>query len=121
MHELAFQLIHKYTDQEGYSIAIDANCADPKILNRISSLAHKLRAKIIWIHINPPENFILNKLRTHKHSWLFKDENQAVENFFARKALHKIPKVNFAYTFDTSRADLDTQISEAAKVINGMI
>ena len=71
--------------------------------------------------INPPEEFILNKLRNHKPTWLFKNADEAIKNYEARKPLHQNLDFDFAYTFDTSKPDLDEQIEEATKIINSRI
>ena len=73
---------------------------------------------MFWIHINPPEEFIINKLKNYKHTWLFKNAEQAIENHKTSKDKHhKIINFPFIYTFDASRDDLDEQIEEAIAVI----
>lgn len=114
--EIAFNLIEKYA-QRGYSIVIDADCIDPRKRKRIEKLAKETRAKIIWIHINPPEKYIINKLRRFKHTWLFRDGNDAIHCYFSRKLLHRKLKFPFIYTFDTSRSNLKKQIDSAAALI----
>lgn len=114
--EIAFNLIEKYA-QRGYGVAIDADCVSPTKRKKVEKLAKEIGAKIIWIHINPPEEFILNKLRKFKHTWLFKNANDAIQNYFARKQLHKKLNFSFLYTFDTSRKDLKTQITSAVVLI----
>ncbi len=118
--EIATSLGEKYA-RDGYSIAIDADCASPytqEFLNRLSS---KLGAKLIWLHVNPPETFILHKLRTFKHTWLFRDADHAIKNYLARKVLHEKLEMPFFYTFDPSRDDLERQITEAAERIEHLI
>lgn len=110
--ELALRLIGKYA-QQGYSIAIDADCAGHETRSKATALAERLPATLIWIHINPPESFILAKLRAFKHTWLFKDGEEAIQNYQARKPLHEDLNVPFAWTFDTSAADLPEQIEAA--------
>ena len=120
VQELALILLMRYFRQ-GYSLAIDANCADPKIVKKIKSIAKEGSIKIIWIHIKPPEKFILHKLKTYKHTWLFKDGEEAVQNYLARKKLHRVPKFKFIYTFDTSKANLDEQIKKAVVEIKAIL
>lgn len=118
--ELAFNLIEKYA-RRGHSIAIDADCVRPSKREKIEKLAKELTVKIIWIHINSPEKYIINKLRKFKHTWLFKDANDAIQNYFARKPLHQKLKLPFIYTFDTSRNNLKKQINSASALIKAEI
>ncbi len=118
--EITFCLIEKYARQ-GYSIAIDADCVRPSKRKKIEKLAKEVGAKIIWIHINSPESYIINKLRKFKHTWLFKDSNDAIQNYFARKPLHKNLNFPFIYTFDTSHRDLKKQINKASVLIKAKL
>lgn len=118
--ELAFNLIEKYA-RRGYSIAIDADCVRPSKRKKIKELAGKVGAKIIWIHINPSEKYIINKLRKFKHTWLFKDSDDAIQNYFARKPPHEKLELPFVYTFDTSRNNLKKQINSASALIKAEI
>ena len=78
----------------------------------------ELGIKIIWIHINPPEKFIINKLKNYKkHSLLFKDSEDAINNYLERKPLHKKLNFPFIYNFDPSRPDLKSQLKEATSII----
>ncbi|MFA5184933.1 MAG: hypothetical protein WC551_00400 [Patescibacteria group bacterium] len=104
----------------GFSVAIDADCAGSasKFIQQVPQKFPK--AKIVWLHINPPEEFILNKLKNFKHTWLFKDADEAIANYFRRKPLHDHLDMPFLYTFDTSRPDLEKQIEEAVGLIEGI-
>lgn len=113
--EIAKNLIGKYLKQ-GYSVAIDADCVG-SLREAIDVISPDQRIKVIWIHINPPESFIINKLRNYKHTWLFKDADNAIRNYQQRKPLHEHLDMPFIYTFDTSRDDLEAQIKEAVKLI----
>lgn len=116
--EIAKNLIGKYLKQ-GYSVAIDADCVGA-LREVIDKIGNDPRIKVIWIHINPPESFIINKLRNYKHTWLFKDADDAIHCYQERKLLHEHLDVPFLYTFDTSREDLDLQIEEANKLIKAI-
>ena len=111
-HALAIKYI-----QQGHSIAIDSDCASPKTQEFITKAAEEFSLKIIWIHIDPPEAFILNKFLTHEPSWLFQNPAQAIENYEARKPLHENLTMPFTYTFDTSKENLPEQLNEAVSVI----
>ncbi len=97
----------------GYSVAIDADCGSLETQERIRLRSEEFGAKPIWINVAPPEAFIINKLRTFKHTWLFKDGDVAVANYQSQKARERNLNLPFAYTFDTSHIDLPTQIEEA--------
>lgn len=118
--EIAFHVIQMLV-AKGYSIAVDSDCVGPNISQTIKSLAEAKGYRVFYIHINPPESFILNKLRSFKHSWLFKDADDAIANYERRKPMHQNISFDFIYTFDTSRDDLEQQISEAEEVIKNML
>ncbi len=116
--EIAFNLIGKYA-RKGYSISVDADCVSQSKREKIKKLAKAIKAKIIWIHINPPEKYIINKLQTlrYKSDGVFKDSENAIQTYFIRKPLHKKLDFPFLYTFDTSRNNLKKQIDSAAVLI----
>ena len=103
--------------RQGYSLANDTDGATPKTREALEKLANELGTKVFYIHINPPEEFILNKLRNFKHTWLFKDGDQAIENYYQRKHLHENLNLPYLFTFDTSANDLEEQINKAAVLI----
>lgn len=124
-HDLAYDAVvpigmalsKKYLSQ-GYSLALDSDAISPRSKDVIETAEHEFGAIPLWIHVNPPESFILNKLRTHEHTWLFRDARHAIENYMKCKPLHEhLEGIPFLYTFDTSRENLDVQISEAAEII----
>ncbi|MCF7835566.1 MAG: ATP-binding protein [Candidatus Marinimicrobia bacterium] len=114
--DLAYKLADKYIGK-GFSIAVDADCNSNGAQEKIKKLQEKYKIKVFWIHIKPPEEFIINKLKSYKHTWLFRDANHAIENYKSSKEGHKNINFNFIYTFDTSRDDLDKQIEECIDVI----
>lgn len=113
--ELALRIGEKYA-RRGHSIAIDSDCASKT--EEMRKLAEKVGAQIMWIHVNPPEEFIIHKLTNYPHTWLFKDGDDALRNYYARKQLHEKLNLPFAYVFDTSRDDLPQQIAEAEHIIH---
>ena len=104
---------------QGFSIAFDADCGNPKTKEMILELAEKVKAKVFWIHINPLEDFILNKLRTYNHTWLFKNGEEALENYYRQKnkRLEEETKFDFLTSIDTSKSDLANQIKNTASLI----
>ncbi len=111
--EMAYRLISEFL-QKGYSIAIDADCINQEARDAIKKVAEKYRLASLWIHINPPEEFIINKLRNFQHTWLFRDAKDAINNYRRRKPLHAeyLKLIDFYFTFDTSKSDLDAQINQ---------
>ena len=118
--EVAQPLIKKYLS-EGYSVAIDADCAG-STKELIDKLASNPQIKPVWIHINPPEEFILHKLRTMKYTglWIMPSAEVAIDNYFRRKPIHEHLDLPFLYTFDTSRENLTEQMEEAVRLIENI-
>jgi len=106
---------------QGISVAIDSDSVSPRNRKVIADSQTKYSALPVWVHIAPPEKFILDKLRNFKHTWLFKDAEEAVANYEQRKPLHSNLDINFIYTFDTSRDDVALQIQEAAERIEKLV
>lgn len=107
--------------RKGYSIAIDADCSSDRAQKLIQTAVEKFHVRTVWININPPEEFILNKLRTFSHTWLFKDGEDAVKNYYDALAQRKPLSVEYAYEFDTSRNDLDRQIAAGIAAIEKVL
>lgn len=107
--------------KDGYGIALDSDCVGQDIQEIVRKAAAEYSYKIFYIHINPPEEFILNKLKNFRHTWLFKDADDAIQHYYRRKPMHENLTMDFIYTFDTSKADLDRQMAEAISVIEDRI
>ncbi len=105
-------LTKKYVSN-GYSVAIDSDCASPRNTKAIVEMEHEYGALAIWIHINPPEAFILDKLR-HRRPGLFKDAAEAIANYERRKPLHEHLAMPFMYEIDTSKPDAAARINKMA-------
>jgi predicted kinase len=121
-YEQLMEIVQPLTGElatQGFSLAFDADCGNPKTKEFILALAQKVKAEVFWIHINPPEDFILHKLRTYNHTWLFKNEEEAVENYFQQKKKRREENTHFDFlaTIDTSRTDLAIQIEQTANLI----
>jgi predicted kinase len=116
--EVAKKAILKYLEK-GYSIGVDGDVIDPEIQIFFKKIAEQYKLKLILIHIKAPEKFILNKLANYKHTWLFKDANDAIDNYNRRKALHKqyLASMKFYYKFDTSKSNLAEQIDKFINTI----
>ncbi len=127
--EIAVEII-KDIIKDGYSVSIDANCGSKETLEIIKKFENQYSLEIIWIHVNPPENFIIDKLRNfaikYPHlAWpLFKDGEEAVKNYFKSKEKWGDGTnlgIDFLYTFDTSKPDINEQIDQATKLIQAKL
>lgn len=116
--DVARKLVEKYF-AEHRSIALDADSIIPENREEIIRVAYAHEVPVIFIHIRPPEEFILHKLK-HLHyesSGLLKDANDAITNYYRRKPLHEkhLSGIVFNGTFDTSRPDLLEQVDKFIK------
>ena len=118
--ELGLRIGKKYA-KEGYDIGVDSDCVREDKRTEIEGVAKEVNAMVFYIHINPPEKFILDKLRNFKHTWLFRDGEHAIQNYEARRPLHEKLNFDFVYTFDTSKTDLDKQILESVAIIEKLV
>lgn len=103
----------------GYSVAIDTDCAPKLAQKNARDLAIRYKIDILWIHIDPPEDFIIQKLKNFKHTWLFKNSDDALAEYYKRKSMYHT-KIIFPFicTFDTSKENLQAQTEQCAKKIN---
>lgn len=121
IEEISFELL-KFFILKKYPIFLDADCILYK--NKIDEVLLKHNYKAIWIHINPPENFIIKKLKNisylnTNHPKVFNNNPQkALECYFMRKKLHKNLSSNFFHKFDTSTDDLNIQINNFIDKLN---
>ena len=115
--DIILSLCKKYLGL-GYSLALDANTGSKTGLEyNARSVEEFPHVRQLFIHINPPEEYILNKLRNYRHTWLFKDGEHAVRSYLKNKETFSVPDLPFVYTFDTSREDLAVQIEEGAQAL----
>ena len=86
--ELAFLIAQEFS-QAGYSLGIDADCSGPNIERAINDSSKKRGAKVIWIHVAPPEEFMINVNTGRKfpHNWPFKES--ALAAYYRRKQQHE--------------------------------
>ncbi len=118
LKELYYKIVREYTNQ-GYSIAFDFDCGSKEAKDAISSEAERLGAKVIWVHINTPQDFIFEKFRNHPPSWLADNPQVMIDNYLSQKAKREKENLtfDFIYTFDTSRPDVKEQIEECLHLI----
>ena len=116
--DISYATTKLFLDQ-GYSVAIDGNCGTDDTQRQIAEAVKKYNLEAIWIHINPPEEFIINKLKNYNHTWLFESGDEAVRSYREYKKTHDYSNsdIPFIYTFDPSRSDVPKQLDEAEKLI----
>lgn len=113
VYDLAFELINHFLTK-GFSVCIDSDCVGK--IEQLNKAAEKKNLPIVWIHINPPESFIINKLSNLKPNWLG-TADEMVANYYERKPIHKDLKLDFTVVFDTSRSDIQEQIESSVSII----
>jgi hypothetical protein len=105
--------------QDGYSIGLDVDCVG-SMKQFIDEQEKTFHVNVVWIHINPPEAFILKKFHRLGYGMLFNNEKEAVANYERRKPLHAKLDMPFAYVLDPSQGDLEQQLEYAAQTIEQM-
>ena len=120
---IAYEIIKELLDK-GYSVAVDGNCGSEDAFNKIKELEKSTYILVIWLRIDPPHEFIINKLKNYEHTWLFRDGDEAVRAF--EKYLEKYGDfsnldISYDYTFDPSKDDLENQLAEAEEIIKNRL
>jgi predicted kinase len=105
---------------EGCSIAMDNDCVG-RAKELIERAVDRHHVQAIWIHINPPESFILDAIRHRETMEIFGSVENALANYERRKPLHEHLDMPFVYTFDPSREDFDKQMNEVVSKIEEAI
>jgi predicted kinase len=113
VYDLTFELKNHFLTK-GFSVCIDSDCAGK--IEQLKKAAKKQELPIVWIHINPPESFIINKLSNLKPNWLGTAE-EMIANYYERKPVHKDIDLDFTVVFDTSRPDIQEQIESSVSII----
>ena len=118
--EIVYDMGQKYL-KLGYSIAIDANTGSEEGV-KYAQKTKEIFPSIpqIFIHVNPPVEFIVEKLQNYK-TWLFKSKEHAIERFYFHKNNLKLPDVPFVYTFDPSKGNFQEQIEEGIAAIENAL
>src|SRR3989344_5277357 len=62
VRDISFEILKEFIEG-GYSVVLDGNCGTPGGINKIKWLEENYQIKSVWILINPPEEFIINKLK----------------------------------------------------------
>lgn len=122
LKNIIFKIAKEFAET-GYSISFDMNCGNTETQKVIRKFSNDLHVPVIWVHVNPPEEFIINKLKSFNHTWLFRDSEQAIENYFQQKEeiTKEIGKIEYSYIIDTSRNNLKDQLEELSLIIERKI
>jgi len=105
--------------QDGYSVGLDVDCVG-SMKPFIEEQEKTFHVKVVWIHINPPEAYILKKFKRLGYGMLFNNAKEATANYERRKPLHANLDMPFAYVLDPSQGDLEQQIEYAAETVEQM-
>ena len=117
VRDVSHELSNKYL-RLGHSIAIDANTGSQFGIEHAKKNKEAFPdVRYIYIHINPPEEFILDNLKDRFKTWLYKDSAEAVGSFSAHKQKYVLPELPFVYTFDPSRGDFREQLRQGIEAI----
>jgi len=119
--EIGQLLIKKYINKK-YSVTIDSDCIASEVRNFIKKITKEKNLKTFWIHVKPPEKYIINKLKSFGKTWLFDSGLQAIKVYKRRKPLHKeyLKLIKFDYTFDTSKENLKEQINKFINIVKNV-
>jgi shikimate kinase len=100
---------------KGFSVSFDMDCGNPEVKKFVEELSEKLNARIIWVNINTPEEYILKGFvkDADYRSWLTDNPQGMIENYFAQKEkrFKENTKFIFDYVFDASK-DIKKQIED---------
>jgi predicted kinase len=115
---IGLKILQEYIDA-GYSISFDMDCGNPQTKSFIESSAEKSGARVFWVYINTPQEFIFEKFRKHPPSWLADNPQTMIDNYLAQKEIREKENTQFIffYEFDTSRADIGNQIEGCSNKI----
>lgn len=109
----------------GYSVILDADAVQKNVRDEISECESN-GVTVIWLRMDTPIQFIEQKLRNYRHTYLFKDADDAVATLHQRMLFHQkysdeLDVLPYVYRFDTSRNDLVRQVDEAAYSIRELL
>ncbi len=108
--------------QQGFSIAFDMNCANPITKNKVDEFSCKLGIPTIWVHINPPEKFIINNIKLRNNIRIFGETQRALDNYFYQKQsfAQNMMDIKYAYTIDPSKSNFNDQIIGLYSIIENL-
>jgi len=121
LKEIILKIAKEFAER-GYSISFDMDCGNPETKTAIEELAKKLDAKIVWVHVDTPEDYVINGFinDAQYRSWLTNDPQKMIDNYHEQKERRAKENTHFDFlcTFDTSSPGLGRQINECCEKIN---
>ncbi|MFQ5540952.1 MAG: AAA family ATPase [Candidatus Paceibacteria bacterium] len=116
VRELGTSLVQKYA-RDGYGIAIDADSLGRS--QNLKEFSDKTGIPLFWIHINPPEAFIIEKLKNYVGPSIFESNEAVIKNYRESAKRHREHGLDFPFicTLDTSRENLAHSIEVCAQKI----
>ena len=118
--QIAISLAKKYA-KLGYSIGVDANCSTIWQSATLTELLTSSQLQSFWIHVNPPEDYIIKKLTHHPPSKLFTNATEALSCYQQSKQKIITTGIPFVYEFNPAREDLEEQVNEAVHKIKAIL
>ena len=116
--EIAYYLISKHL-KLGYGIAIDADLAGKDKRELIDDVSKKSGIPIVWVHINTPEEVILQRLHESNDKRDYRGA-EAIKRYFIRKELHNDLNYPFVCIFNGA-GDLNSEIAKAKEAIENFV
>ena len=108
--ELAGRLVVSCVER-GYGVAVDADVVVEEKRSALQRIARELEVPLVSVHINTPEEVILDRLRPDNPDREFKGP-EAVERYFIRKTLHENLDIPFECVVDGA-GELETEMDKA--------
>lgn len=108
-------IINENLLSQGHSISLDSDCV--AIKETVDGLSKKYDLKVVWIHVDPPEEFIVSRIKARDHAGLFRTTEDALKTYYARKPLHENLDFPFVCRIDTSRENLQEQLEATKEII----
>ncbi len=120
--KIGFKIASEFA-KNGFSVSFDMDCGNLITKNFVENLAKKLHAKIFFVHIDTPEDYIIERLKRPEPLGLVNDPQIMIANYYNQKEirLKQNTKFGFFFTFDHSRPDINKQISDCIKKIEKVI
>lgn len=116
LHDIATTL-HKQFHREGYSVAIDSDCASDQTREFIAECEKEFGVKTFWIHVIAPKEVVIARMQNSRSNhYLEQNPDTWIENYRNRKHLHEKLPMPFIYTFDSTK-ELDSQVEDAYALI----
>lgn len=106
--------------EDGYAIAIDADAVQQDRQHTIERLASDYAAKVLYIHVQTPDDVILQRLHKDNPNRRYKG-GEVIEHYHQRKPLHDdLSHIKFTATVDGA-GDLDAEVDAVVHAIQSSL